>query len=126
MPRKLPEWIGKTDDAALPARVQLRILERDQETCQGPCHRRLRPGDLFHFDHKTPLKDGGLHAESNIQVMCKGCHLLKTGFEARARAITNAIKKCRLGIKPPSKFPNARTGKWKTRIGGRTALRTPD
>lgn len=63
MARELDEWIGKSDDTAIPLRVQLRIFER----CGGVCHisgRKIRAGaakgsvdgvdDLSWFRRKLP------------------------------------------------------------------------
>ena len=105
MPRDLhKEWSSENHKAAIPGRVKLRIWERHGGTCQGPCHRKLRPADKVHHDHKIPLEDGGEHAEGNLQLMCDGCHALKTGIEATARAKVRAIKRRHLGIKPEPKM----------------------
>lgn len=97
--RSITGWKGKTDDASIPPRVRLRIWDRDEGKCQGPCHRKLHPGDTVHYDHKVPLKDGGEHREENLQLLCEGCHIVKTGLEATARAHIDAIKKRHRGIK---------------------------
>ena len=114
MSRSLSPWIGKTDDAAIPPRVKLRVWDRDNGTCQGPCHRKLGPSDKVHFDHKIPLKDGGPHSEDNLQLMCEGDHIRKTGLEAAARGLTHAIQKRHRGINKPSRL--AEKWKWKKRI----------
>lgn len=124
--RTVPEWRAKHDDQAIPLLVRLRVFEAHGGICQGPCHRQLTPRDKhIHFDHKISLADGGEHREGNLWPMCIGCHQMKTGQEATARARTRSIKAKAFGIKKPSKFPNARNGKWKTKIGGRTEPRHP-
>jgi 5-methylcytosine-specific restriction protein A len=35
MTREVPEWIGATDDAAIPARVRVRVFERYEGRCRG-------------------------------------------------------------------------------------------
>lgn len=34
-----------------------------------------------HVDHIVPLKDGGTHAFSNLQSLCRSCHSRKTALE---------------------------------------------
>lgn len=113
--RTVPEWRGKHDDQSIPLAVRLRVFAAYDETCQGPCHRKLTPRDKhIHFDHRIPLADGGEHRESNLQPMCAGCHGLKTGVEATARAKTRAIKARAFGFKKPSRL--AEKWKWAKRI----------
>lgn len=47
----------------------------------------------LHIDHKIPLKDGGKHVLSNIQVIPKKLHEQKTSMENRVRAVVKKIKK---------------------------------
>lgn len=63
--RSVSEWIGKTDEAKVPARVLLRIFEREG----GICHlsgRKIQPGEKWQADHKIALCNGGEHRESNL------------------------------------------------------------
>lgn len=39
----------------------------------------------IHVDHRTPLADGGVDTEENIQYLCQWCHREKTAEENRAR-----------------------------------------
>ena len=32
---------------------------------------------LFHLDHIIPLASGGTNVDSNMQVLCKDCHMMK-------------------------------------------------
>lgn len=50
MSRELPEWIGKTDDTPIPARVKERIARKAADTCQH-CKRTVGPHLCARFDH---------------------------------------------------------------------------
>lgn len=102
MSRRIPEWQGKTDDSAIPSEVKLRIWNRAEGHCQI-CTRKILAGEVKHFDHVTPLADGGLHAESNLQIACVACHTDKTAGEATERAKVRAVAKSVLGLKPKAK-----------------------
>ena len=42
-------------------------------------------------DHLVPLEDGGdPWSESNLQALCRGCHIAKTAAENRARRPASA------------------------------------
>lgn len=77
MTRSVAEWVGRSDDEAIPPRVKLRRFELAGKCCEN-CHRpivgKLRP----QFDHKTALINGGENREGNIQVLCHECHGQKT------------------------------------------------
>jgi 5-methylcytosine-specific restriction protein A len=48
--RSVPEWIGASDDQAIPARVKIRIFDRDAGKCCDctlPIRGKLRPA----YDH---------------------------------------------------------------------------
>lgn len=98
MPRAIPEWIGRTDDADIPDRVKLRVWNRSGGHC-GICTRKLMAGEAKHFDHKTALIDGGRHSETNLQIACVACHADKTAAEATERAKVRAKSKAVLGIR---------------------------
>lgn len=106
MARTIPEWVGKHDDAAIPGDVKLRIWNRAKGHCQI-CTRKILAGEVKHFDHKTPLADGGRHAEKNLQIACVACHAEKTAGEATERAKVKAVAKSVLGLKrPKQKIPS--------------------
>jgi hypothetical protein len=98
--RSVTEWIGKTDDVAIPPAVKLRIWNRANGNCQI-CTRRILAGEVKHYDHVTPLADGGTHSEGNLQIACVACHAEKTAVEATARAKVRAKAKSVLGINRP-------------------------
>lgn len=115
--RSVPEWVGKTDDAAIPKATKLRIWER----CGGKCAitgRKLMPGDAYDFDHIIPLALGGEHRETNIQIVSKDAHRAKTADDTRAIRKAQRIALKHSGGWPASKhkirsrgFPPSRARK---------------
>ncbi|WLT07795.1 HNH endonuclease signature motif containing protein [Bartonella apihabitans] len=63
MPRKVKEWIGKTDDTMPPPSVRLRIFERDGGRCRLT-GKKILAGDKWDLDHIIPLADGGENREA--------------------------------------------------------------
>lgn len=102
MSREVEEWRGKTDDSAIPPRVKLRVWTR----CEGKCAltgRKLRPGDLHDIDHILALANGGEHRETNLQLVSREAHKVKTAADVATRAKTDRTRAKHLGIKTPSK-----------------------
>lgn len=100
MARKIPEWIGKNDDAVIPNKVKDRVCERQGNRCaisNVPFGPKCKP----QFDHKTPLWLGGEHRESNLQAISEDEHKKKTAAEAKIRAKVDAQRMKHLGIKGP-------------------------
>ena len=90
MPRKVPEWIGKTDDTPIPARVKIRILERQHNRCWACGRKPLR----FEYDHAQALINGGENRENNLKALCQPCHALKTNADkATKKKIARTTKK---------------------------------
>lgn len=87
MPREVPEWIGKTPDTKIPDRVKLRIMEREGNRC-WISGRVIRPGDLYDFDHKIALINGGEHRESNLFPALRDKHKAKTREDVAEKSIT--------------------------------------
>ena len=101
--RAVEEWRGATPDAAIPARVKLRIWER----CGGRCAlsgRKIMPGDAHDYDHIIPLGLGGEHRETNLQLVSADAHKQKT------RADVGMIAKAkRQGLKHRGLWPKSKT-----------------
>jgi 5-methylcytosine-specific restriction endonuclease McrA len=100
MSRDVPEWIGSTDDQAIPARVKVRVFDRFDGKCcactllvQG----KLRPA----YDHIQALINGGEHREHNLQLLCVPCHALKTRADVAEKSVTARKRTKHLGIKKP-------------------------
>jgi 5-methylcytosine-specific restriction endonuclease McrA len=117
--RKVPEWIGKTDDSEIPARVRLRVFDR----CGGVCHlsqRKIGAGEHWQLDHVVAIINGGQHRESNLVPVLTGPHKEKTKIDVaeksrmyykRAKAI--GLKRKRRTI-PGRKFDGTPVpAKWK-------------
>jgi 5-methylcytosine-specific restriction enzyme A len=95
--RSVPEWIGKTDDAAIPTRVRVRVFERHG----GICHlsgRRIRAGDLWDVDHVVALVNGGKHCESNLAPALRDKHREKTAADVAEKAAVYRVRSKHLGV----------------------------
>src|SRR5262249_30164849 len=83
--RSTEEWIGDNDDAAIPARVRVRIFARHN----GICHlsgRRIRPGESWDLDHVVALCNGGSNRESNLAPVLRDKHRQKTASDVAEKA----------------------------------------
>lgn len=120
--RSVEEWRGKTDDAAIPPRVRMRVfLAHD-----GRCHitgRKITPSDYWECDHIVALCNGGEHRESNLAPALRDAHRRKTASDVKLRAKIDRIRKRRMGIKKKSTFPCSRDSRFKKKINGRVELR---
>ena len=100
MSREVAEWIGRTDDAAIPPRVRLRVFER----CGGVCHLsgvRIKAGDQWDCDHVVALINGGEHRERNLAPALRVEHRKKTAADVKQKAKNDRVRKRHLGIKKP-------------------------
>lgn len=120
MPRSVPEWIGKTDDTPIPARVKLRVFEKYNERC---CHcdllivGRLRPA----YDHIVALINGGENRESNIQLLCSECHKAKTGGDVREKAVIYRKRSRRLKLHSRRRLiPGSKGSGYRRKMDGTT------
>jgi 5-methylcytosine-specific restriction protein A len=68
-------------------KTRARILERDAGLCQE-CARagRLNAGNTV--DHIVPRAEGGTDAESNLEVLCRDCHKVKSAREGNRASYT--------------------------------------
>jgi 5-methylcytosine-specific restriction protein A len=99
MSRAIPEWVARHDDQAIPRKVGLRVLEANDRKC-WICGNEIAPGAGTDIHHKTPLADGGRHAESNLAPVHRKCHRL-TAREAQERAESRATIASHYGLKKP-------------------------
>lgn len=98
MTRSIPEWIGKTDDTPVPARVKDRLFIAADGKCEN-CARKLGGSlDSPEFDHRIALVNGGENRESNLQVLCPWCHAGKTSEDVRKKSITARKRQKHNGI----------------------------
>ena len=123
MSRATPEWIGKTDDTAVPARVRLRVFDAHK----GRCHltgRKINPGDEWDLDHVRALINGGENRESNLAPAIRKAHRKKTADDVKQKAKDARIRKKHLGIKTrKSEIAGSRASKWKKKLDGTTVPR---
>ena len=108
MARSVDEWIGKTDDTAIPARVRLRVFER----YGGKCYlsgRIIRAGEPWHLDHVVPLIGGGENRESNLAPVLTSPHREKTKKDVQEKALVAKKRMRHLGIKRAKRKMGYRT-----------------
>lgn len=84
MARKLPEWIGDTDDQRAPPRIRQRIFD----DAKGCCHICEQPivGKKWSLDHVTALVNGGENRQSNLKPVHIACHAEKTAKDVAEKA----------------------------------------
>jgi 5-methylcytosine-specific restriction protein A len=97
MSRAVNEWIGKTDDTAMPARAKDRVLRAAGDCCVR-CERKVGGKLRAEFDHIVPLILGGANRESNIQLLCSECHVAKTKLDVKLKAKVARVRKKHLGF----------------------------
>lgn len=98
MARSLPQWIGKTDDTAVPERVQMRIFDLKSGTCWG-CGRPLR-AEPWTCDHIDALINGGENRESNLQALGnKCCNPDKNAADVREKSLIYRKRKKHIGLR---------------------------
>jgi 5-methylcytosine-specific restriction protein A len=122
MSRTVDEWIARNDDAAIPERVQDRICRKADDRCRQ-CQRPIAGKLRAEMDHIVPLILGGLHRESNLQLLCNECHSAKSKLDVRLKAKVARVHKKHLGIRKPSRFPGSRDSRWKKRMDGSVVRR---
>jgi 5-methylcytosine-specific restriction enzyme A len=97
MSRKLPEWVGKTDDSPVPPRVRLRVYERFGGRCYLSS-RLIRAGDDWDCDHIVALCNGGTHRESNLAPVLRELHQEKTAEDVKLKSTDRRKRMKHLGI----------------------------
>ena len=98
MSRKLPEWVGASDDSAIPPRVMVRVFQKAEGKC-AQCTRKLERGK-WACDHIVPLIAGGRNAEDYLQALCVSpCHAEKTKADVKEKAQTYLILAKHIGAK---------------------------
>ena len=118
MTRATPEWIAKTDDAAIPPRVRLRVFEAHGGVC-AISGRKIMPGDAWQVDHIIALANGGQHREANLQPVLDAPHKAKTREDVAVKAKIASVRKKHLGIETKrATLPGSKSSRWKKRIDG--------
>ena len=119
MSRAVPEWVGKTDDTAVPPRVRLRVWDREQGKCHR-CRRDIPTNDAWIIEHRHAIILGGANAEPNLCLSCSWCKPAKDAEDAAAKSKTAAVRSKHLGIRPE---PTIRSGGFAPRQKQRSATR---
>ncbi|MFF0144615.1 HNH endonuclease [Amycolatopsis sulphurea] len=63
--------------------VRRAINRAGRARCRGCGH--TFPAQATQVDHIRPLRDGGRDEPGNLQVLCIGCHQVKTEYENKQR-----------------------------------------
>jgi 5-methylcytosine-specific restriction enzyme A len=103
MTRAVEEWIGASDDQAIPARVKVRVFDAFGgrcAVCTLQIAGKLRPA----YDHAIAIINGGENREANLQLLCVPCHALKTKADVAEKSVVYRKRAKHLGIKKPSTF----------------------
>lgn len=74
--------VPTTPRRRLSDRERLRVWERCAGTCQGPCKRKLAPGDGWQADHPRALGLGGEDNPDLLVVLCEWCYPTKNKDDA--------------------------------------------
>lgn len=123
MSRSVAEWIGKTDDTAIPKRVLDRVFWKHDGQC-AKCGRPM-PIGKWACDHIIALVNGGQHCERNLQPLCiSPCHSDKTKADIKIKAKSARVRAKHLGIKPKGRpMPGSRASKFKKLMNGQVVQR---
>ena len=123
MSRSVAEWIGRTDDEPVPARVRLRVFER----FGGICHisgRKITPADKWDCDHVVALCNGGAHRESNLAPALADKHREKTAADVAEKSKTARVRAKHLGIAKSSRpMAGSKASRFKKKMSGQVVLR---
>lgn len=103
MARSVPEWIGKSPDAKVPAHVRLRIFDREAGRC-WLSGRKIMAGDPWDLDHKVALINGGEHRESNLFPALRDKHREKTREDVAEKAATYRVRAKHVLPRAPSQM----------------------
>ncbi len=98
--RSVPLWVGKSDDARVPARVRARVFNREGGNC-WLSGRKIMAGEKWELEHKVALCNGGAHAEDNLAPALVDPHKVKTRADRATKKRTDAQRKKHLGIRKP-------------------------
>jgi 5-methylcytosine-specific restriction enzyme A len=127
MSRSVPEWIGETDDTAIPTRVKDRVFLAQDGCCAG-CARKLAvAGERVEYDHRLALINGGENRESNIQALCPNCHKPKTRADVAIKSKNASVRAKRINAKDKTRkksiIPGSKASGWIKHVDGSASRR---
>lgn len=125
MTRATKEWVGATDNAAIPPRVRVRVFERHG----GVCHlsgRKILAGEPWDLDHVVALINGGPHCESNLAPALRDKHKLKTALDVAEKSRVYRKRAKHLGVRSKSHrpMPGSKASGLRKRMDGTVERRT--
>jgi hypothetical protein len=101
MTRSLPEWIGASDDSAVPPRVRVRIFDRYEGRCQCGCNRKIMAGERWDAEDTIAIINGGQRRESNLKPWLSEHHPKKTKLDVAEKSRVYRKRSNHLGLKKP-------------------------
>jgi 5-methylcytosine-specific restriction enzyme A len=118
--RSVPEWIGKTPDAAVPPRVRLRVFKRYGGRCQCGCDRPIRPGEAWECEDTIAIINGGQRRESNLKPWLAEHHKNKTAQDVaeKSRVYRKAAAYAGIKLKKSRPIPGSKRSGFRKRIDG--------
>jgi 5-methylcytosine-specific restriction enzyme A len=125
MTRPVDEWIGRADETPVPARVRLRIIDRQGSRCACGCGVKLGlAGERIEFDHRPALINGGENRESMIEAVRAPCHRIRTNEDVAEKAAVARKRKKALGLhRSKATLPGSKASKWKRKVSGEVVRR---
>ena len=117
--RTTAEWIGKTDDQAVPTRVRIRVFQKHDGIC-AECGFKIRIGPWI-CDHRIALINGGENREGNLQPIHAQCDReVKTPRDVAEKSKNHRVRVRHLLAKPRARrsMPGNRNSPIKMKIGG--------
>jgi 5-methylcytosine-specific restriction endonuclease McrA len=95
----VPEWVGRTDDSAVPPRVRDRIFKRYDGRCQCGCNRPIRPGEAWDAEDTIAIINGGERRENNLKPWLVEHHKKKTAADVAEKSKVYRKRSKHIGIK---------------------------
>ncbi|GAA0212685.1 5-methylcytosine-specific restriction endonuclease McrA [Brevundimonas nasdae] len=102
MTRTVDEWVGKSPDSPIPARVRARVFEAHG----GRCYlsgRKIAAGESWECDHVIALVNGGENRESNLAPALREPHRQKTTRDVGIKSKIARIRAKHIGTWPESR-----------------------
>jgi hypothetical protein len=114
--------VGTTPRGTMSPMRRLRIFEAGRGVCIL-CDQRIRAGDTWTVEHRTPLGLGGADTDENCGPAHEACRRIKDKTDVAAIAKAKRAKAKHFGIRKQSSFPCGRSSPWKKRIDGSVVRR---